>query len=206
MGFGAKLQKLRKAAGMTQEQLAAALEVSRQAVSKWETDEATPDTEKLVRIARLFDASLDEMLLDRPVEKCEPQPCANPQPVPQVIEVVNTFPHKTPAPGRSSRIAGLCMSALGGLGLLVMLILSTMIESKRGFWNTFVSGNGETMHEWAYETVYTLPAFVQTYRLGALVAVCCILLAAGLIFYWRGRARHKNAAKPIAPWSKPPAA
>ena len=49
------------------------------------------------------------------------------------------------------------------------------------------------------------------YALGGLIWAAMltqeiILLAAGLIFYWRGRARHTNAAKPIAPWSKPPAA
>lgn len=65
MTFGEKLRGLRRKAGMSQDALAERLEVSRQAVSKWELDEAMPETEKVVRIARLFDVSLDELLLER---------------------------------------------------------------------------------------------------------------------------------------------
>lgn len=73
MTFGEKLQNLRKRAGMSQDVLAERLEVSRQAVSKWERDEAMPETEKVVRIARLFGVSLDELLMDKQ-EAPEPQP------------------------------------------------------------------------------------------------------------------------------------
>ena len=62
MTFGEKLQALRRRTGMSQDMLAEKLEVSRQAVSKWERDEAMPETDKLVRIAKLFDISLDELL------------------------------------------------------------------------------------------------------------------------------------------------
>lgn len=72
MTFGEKLQNLRKRACMSQDALAEKLEVSRQAVSKWERDEAMPETEKVVRIARLFGVSLDELLLDKQ-EEPEPQ-------------------------------------------------------------------------------------------------------------------------------------
>ena len=75
MSFGEKLQDLRRRAGMSQDTLAERLDVSRQAVSKWERDETMPETEKLVRIAQLFGASLDELLLDRePPKEPEPQP------------------------------------------------------------------------------------------------------------------------------------
>ena len=52
MTFGEKLQKLRTRAGLSQDQLAKLLDVSRQAVSKWERNEAMPEVEKLVRISR----------------------------------------------------------------------------------------------------------------------------------------------------------
>ena len=77
MTFGEKLQDLRRKAGLSQDSLAEKLDVSRQAVSKWERDEAMPETEKLIRIAQLFGASLDELLLDREAQKApepEPQP------------------------------------------------------------------------------------------------------------------------------------
>lgn len=77
MTFGEKLQELRRKAGMSQDALAERIEVSRQAVSKWERDEAMPETEKVIRLAKLFDVSLDELLLDR-VDRAAPQvPQAN---------------------------------------------------------------------------------------------------------------------------------
>jgi len=65
MTFGEKLQAQRRKAGLSQDALAERLEVSRQAVSKWERDEAMAETEKVVRIAKVFGVSLDELLLDK---------------------------------------------------------------------------------------------------------------------------------------------
>lgn len=64
MTTGEKLTKLRKEKGYTQEQLADLLKVSRQAVSRWESDLAFPETEKLIRIVKLYDVSLDYLLLE----------------------------------------------------------------------------------------------------------------------------------------------
>lgn len=64
MTFGEKLSKLRKENNTTQEQLADRLGVSRQAISKWESNAAFPETEKLIRISELFDCSLDYLLKD----------------------------------------------------------------------------------------------------------------------------------------------
>lgn len=64
MKLGEKLQKLRKRSGLSQEQLAARLSVSRQAVSKWELDETMPDTENVVQLSRLFGVSCDYLLRD----------------------------------------------------------------------------------------------------------------------------------------------
>jgi len=57
-----RLQKLRKEHGYTQESLADALGVSRQAVSKWECTEASPDTDNLIALARLYKMSLDDIV------------------------------------------------------------------------------------------------------------------------------------------------
>ena len=57
-----RLQKLRKEKGYSQEQLAEALGLSRQAVSKWERAEASPDTDNLICLAKLYGISLDELL------------------------------------------------------------------------------------------------------------------------------------------------
>lgn len=60
-----KLVELRKKSGLSQEELAEKLGVSRQAISKWERAEASPDTDNLIMLARLYGISLDELLLDR---------------------------------------------------------------------------------------------------------------------------------------------
>lgn len=62
MEFSEKLQKLRTQRNLTQEQLANQLFVSRTAISKWETGRGTPNLDSLQAIAKLFGASLDELL------------------------------------------------------------------------------------------------------------------------------------------------
>lgn len=64
MTFGEKLQFLRKQSGLSQEQLAERLAVSRQAISKWELGSALPDTENVIQLGRLFQVSLDYLLDD----------------------------------------------------------------------------------------------------------------------------------------------
>jgi len=58
-----RLMELRKKKGYTQEELADALGISRQAVSKWERAEASPDTDNLIELAKLYNVSLDDLLL-----------------------------------------------------------------------------------------------------------------------------------------------
>jgi transcriptional regulator with XRE-family HTH domain len=61
MKFNEKLISLRRAKGLSQEQLANQINVSRQAVSKWETAESQPDLAKLILLSDVFDSSLDEL-------------------------------------------------------------------------------------------------------------------------------------------------
>ena len=62
MAFAEKLRTLRKQAGMFQEKLAEKFGVSRQAVTKWETDTGIPDIENIMAISALFGISIDELL------------------------------------------------------------------------------------------------------------------------------------------------
>lgn len=64
MTFGEKLSKLRRENNYTQEQLADILSVSRQSISKWESDVTYPETDKLIRLSELFRCSLDYLLKD----------------------------------------------------------------------------------------------------------------------------------------------
>ena len=74
MTFGDKLQKLRKCKGLSQEQLADKLEVSRQAISKWELGDTMPELNKIVAIANFFDVTTDYLInekedVEKPVEE-----------------------------------------------------------------------------------------------------------------------------------------
>lgn len=62
MTFAENVKMLRKQAGMSQEQLAEKLGVSRQAVTKWETGAGIPDIENIMAISALFDISIDDLL------------------------------------------------------------------------------------------------------------------------------------------------
>lgn len=87
-----RLVQLRKAHALSQEECAARIGVSRQAVSKWERGEASPDTDNLIRLAELYSISLDELLrINRPAAE------------PPHEELVNLPPPEMiPAPPRRS--------------------------------------------------------------------------------------------------------
>ena len=64
MTFNNKLIKLRKANALSQEELAEKLNVSRQAISKWELGDATPDSDKIIALSNLFGVTTDYLLKD----------------------------------------------------------------------------------------------------------------------------------------------
>ena len=65
MTLGEKLQLLRRSCGLSQEQLAAELDVSRQAISKWECGDSTPDLDKLRAICTYFGVTTDYLIWER---------------------------------------------------------------------------------------------------------------------------------------------
>ena len=62
MTLGQRIQKLRKGAGLTQEQLAERMGVTRQAVSKWESDGGVPELDTLIAMSRLFHVTIGQLL------------------------------------------------------------------------------------------------------------------------------------------------
>ena len=64
MTTGEKLAALRKRKGITQERLSEILKVSRQSVSRWEMDAAFPETDKLIKLSKLLECSIDFLLND----------------------------------------------------------------------------------------------------------------------------------------------
>lgn len=62
MSLGERLLDLRKKKGLSQEEIAGLLDVSRQTVSKWETDQSTPDFDKIIPICNLYEIDANELL------------------------------------------------------------------------------------------------------------------------------------------------
>ena len=79
-----RLQQLRKENGYSQDALAEKLGLSRQAISKWERGESSPDTDNLIALAELYHMTLDQLLGGEPSLLTPPQPsparpcCAQP--------------------------------------------------------------------------------------------------------------------------------
>ena len=69
--LGNRLSDLRKKKGLSQEQLADQLGVSRQAISKWECGESSPDTDNLIELSKIYGVSLDELVGNAPKKEVE---------------------------------------------------------------------------------------------------------------------------------------
>ena len=65
MNLSEKIMMLRKKEGWSQEELANHLQISRQAVSKWESGQSMPDTDKIIQLSQLFHVTTDYLLLDQ---------------------------------------------------------------------------------------------------------------------------------------------
>ncbi len=113
MTLGERIYKLRTGKGMSQGDLADALEVSRQSISKWETNGSVPELDKLIKLSEIFCVSLDELVLDKQREE---QAFAPEMPEQKVICVAR------PTLGSVQKVAGvvlLCFSVV--LWLMIAL-------------------------------------------------------------------------------------
>lgn len=110
MTLGEKICQLRTQAGLSQEDLAEKTGVSRQSVSKWETDASTPELEKLIQLSKIFEITLDSLVRNEPQETAKPE--TPPVEIPQ-----HGSGFFTPA-----RIVGTILFAAALLGILLSLI------------------------------------------------------------------------------------
>lgn len=124
MSLSEKILSLRTQLGLSQEELAEKLAVSRQSVSKWETGQSVPDLDKLIKLADLFGISVDELVR----EGERPQPPEPPQP--QVVYV------KEKRSLTGSQTAGVCLELMGlaldlmglvGAGILLVFVGTALI-------------------------------------------------------------------------------
>ena len=115
MEFGEKLQRLRKDKSMSQEQLAEHLNVSRQAVSRWEKNVVLPDVCNVIAISELFDVSIDYLLKSESVYKKE-------------ICCSNYNEERKFLKEKLRIFVGISFSIFGSLSILILFILSSIKE------------------------------------------------------------------------------
>lgn len=118
MTLGETIHRLRTDRGMSQEELAEALGVSRQSVSKWENGASVPDLDKLVGMSRLFGVTLDQLVCgeargpESETAAEEPAPARKPE------------PESGSGLSAGRRAAGVVLLVLGLLGQLILLFLA----------------------------------------------------------------------------------
>lgn len=93
LAMAQRLVDRRKAAGLSQEALAAQLGVSRQAVSKWERSESSPDTDNLIALAALYGVSLDELLYGKAASDADSSEDGNTETVDEAKEAEDSAEH-----------------------------------------------------------------------------------------------------------------
>ncbi len=119
MEFNNRLYQLRKQKGLSQEELANRLNVSRQTVSKWEVGDSTPDMEKLMAMSELFDVSLDQLVLGKEA----PQTAE-----PAKSELVTTISEKVLTPDNKKKAkSALKIAAIIAAAILLIDVVSMVI-------------------------------------------------------------------------------
>ena len=119
MEFHNKLYHLRKQKGLSQEELANRLNVSRQTISKWEVGDSTPDIEKLIAISDMFQISLDELVMDKVQTQTGETPSK--------AEVVNELKEKVLTDENKKKAKKVLKIAAIILGVIVLIDVISMI-------------------------------------------------------------------------------
>lgn len=124
MTLGERIYKLRTEKEMSQGDLADALEVSRQSISKWETNGSVPELDKLVKLSGIFGVSLDELVTGKEkAEKAEEKPLPpTPTAEPQIIYIEKPAKQGITA----AQILGIMLSSLS---LLCFVIFDDLFEA-----------------------------------------------------------------------------
>ena len=122
MTLGQNIARLRTQKNLSQGDLADALDISRQSVSKWETDASIPELDKLLRLAELFGVTLDELVKG---ESAQPEAARGEA---SDKESAGAYTAAAPAARRETRqIVGTILLCFGALiGILIMLFAGTL--------------------------------------------------------------------------------
>lgn len=120
MNLGENIYHLRTERNLSQGDLADALEVSRQSVSKWENNSAVPELEKLLKMAQIFGVTIDELVTGNKPKEPDAAPTPPPQTTPQQTSPVR---HGLSA----AQILGIILLVFGGLCLIVFTVVGIFV-------------------------------------------------------------------------------
>ena len=121
MTLGEKIAKQRKELNFTQEQLADILGVSRQSISKWESDIAYPETDKLIELGKMFDCSMDYLLKENVTEKNGAQVSCFTEKVEEINKRVMTEKNKGKVK-KILKIIGIILAAVLAVDIISMIL------------------------------------------------------------------------------------
>ena len=121
MTLGEKIARQRRELNYTQEQLADILGVSRQSISKWESDIAYPETDKLIELGKLFDCSVDYLLKEEITEKDGVQTSGFTEKVEEIKRKVMTGKSKEKAK-KILKIIGIILAAVLTIDIISMIL------------------------------------------------------------------------------------
>lgn len=127
--FGERIYNLRKKSGLSQEEFADKLGVSRQAVSKWETGQSVPDSEKAAAIGAFFGVSLDWLINGAEISPSAPAPAEVAPPAVPAEETVPAAvaPLAPPAKKRAGWVKALIIAGIITLAAIGVSALSAFI-------------------------------------------------------------------------------
>lgn len=117
MTLGEKIIQLRTQKNWSQSDLADALDISRQSVSKWETDASIPELDKLLKLSELFGVTLDELVRGEDVSKKESETVAQSMPT-------SFAPKETPEREKRQTITGTVLLCTSAIILILSLLLA----------------------------------------------------------------------------------
>lgn len=214
MKLGETICRLRTKAGFSQNDLAQALDVSRQSVSKWETGASVPDLDKLVKLAALFGVSLDELV------KGEEPKAAAPQPVQDTAAAAPPRRTKVQNMGLGFLLFAAVTAVLGFLflGVLVIVIAIPLLlfglvlffckkhPVLKAFWAEFLMLDAYLRYatgihassvlltfQWTYEMNYACLAMAWAMLLFIIALVVCTAVTLGKDG-WTGSKKQKGLA------------
>jgi transcriptional regulator with XRE-family HTH domain len=163
MALGETIKQLRTANGMSIEQLAAQMKVSRQVISQWESGETAPDINNLVQLSNTFDVSTDYLLKNE----------SDADDTDEIEEIFVYTEEMQKHYNHKARVVLGALFALLGLGGVIVFWIMSII--KPVIYSAAVHGSS------AADTTYTgLRAFLLGYNMTGLFIFCCFMCVIGL--------------------------